>query len=315
MDQVVEQAAVFRVGEGGEEQGAAEAVAALQQGHPMAALCRDPRGFHAGRTTADHHHMARRGGWADDDVRLVSGARVDRALDPLVDEDLADADVAVDARADIRGAVFDQLVGQLGVGQQLATHGDEVAAALGDGGVADVRFDAANGDHRDVDFLPDRRGPVEEARRLLDQRRLGEGHALGDRGVGGHADRVGAGSGGHHRHGLGVLQGDAAGGAQLVGIQAQPHREVGADARAHRGQHFQQQARAVLQRAAVLVVALVVIGGEEAGDDVVVRGMDLHAVEAGALGAFGCGGEPLDHLRDVGRVHHADLRAAFTALG
>ncbi|MNO63927.1 hypothetical protein D3C76_546460 [compost metagenome] len=102
---------------------------------------------------------------------------------------------------------------------------------------------------------------------------------------------------------------------QLVGIQAQPDGEVLTHAFAGRTQHFQQQAHAVLQRTAVFVLAAVVIGREEAGDDVVVPGVDFHPVETGALGAFGGGGEPLDHLPDVVLVHHAHARLAGRADG
>ncbi|MNQ69734.1 hypothetical protein D3C85_843490 [compost metagenome] len=39
--------------------------------------------------------------------------------------------------------------------------------------------------------------------------------------------------------------------------------------------------------------------------------MDFHTVKTCTLGAFGRRGKPLDHLRDIILIHHADLYAAF----
>ena len=243
----------------------------------------------------------------------MAGHRVDGAFDALVDEDLADAGVAVDTGADVFGAVLDELVRQFGVGQHLARHGDEVALAGGDGVVGDLGLEAADGDHRNLHCFLDLGGPQQEAGLLLHQRGLGEGDAGAGVGIGRYADGVAAGGFGHAGEDLGLFQCDAAVHAQLVGVQAQPHRVVGTDTLAHGGNDFAQEAAAVLDRAAVFVVALVEVAGQEARNDVGVRGVDLDTVEARAPGAIGGGGEPFDHLRDVGLVHHADLHAGLLA--
>ena len=56
--------------------------------------------------------------------------------------------------------------------------------------------------------------------------------------------------------------------------------EVVADARAHRAHGLEQQARAILERPAVLVLAIVDRRGEELREEVAVRAVDLDAVEA-----------------------------------
>ena len=53
----------------------------------------------------------------------------------------------------------------------------------------------------------------------------------------------------------------------------------------HRAQHVEAEARAVLERAAVLVGAAVLERRVELRDQIAVRGVDLDAVEAGLLGA------------------------------
>ena len=56
--QVVEQATVFGVGEGGKEQRATQAAAALDQRDLVSAQRCSACRLHAGRAAADHQHMA-----------------------------------------------------------------------------------------------------------------------------------------------------------------------------------------------------------------------------------------------------------------
>ena len=304
--QVVQQTSVFGIRQTRKKQRATEAVAAFQQGHAVPPGTGHPRRLHTGRASADHHDMfgllARR----DDVLELVPGHGVDRAFDPLVDENLAHAHVAINARADGVLLVVEQLVGQVGVGQQFAGHGDEIAVATLQGGLCGLGFDAPDGNHRHVHAALEGRGPLHKAAWLMHQRRFGEHFAAGDAGAGRHTHRVHACRLGHARHCFGVLQINAAGGVQLLGIEPQPQREFGADPGAHRCDDLQQQAGAVFQRAAVLVVALVVIPRQEPGNDVAMGGMQFHAVKTRAFGALGGAGEPVGHLCDVGTVHDPD---------
>ena len=82
---------------------------------------------------------------------LPTRCRVRDAAQRLAHVDVADAPVLVDARADVVDATRGQLVRQLGVGEQLAPHRDEVGLAVGDDAVGLVGLEAAEGDHRHRD--------------------------------------------------------------------------------------------------------------------------------------------------------------------
>ena len=64
-------------------------------------------------------------------------------------------------------------------------------------------------------------------------------------------------------------------------------------------QHVEAEARAVFERAAVLVVAAVLERGEELRDQIAVRGVDLDAIEAGRLRPRGGVREGRDRLGDA----------------
>ena len=70
-----------------------------------------------------------------------------------------------------------------------------------------------------------------------------------------------------------------------------PHRDHGVG-------HFQHQARAVFDRAAVAVGALVAAVLQELVEQIAVGAMDLDAVEAGRLGVLRALAEGLDDRRD-----------------
>ena len=271
-----------------------------QRGHP--------RRLHATGATAHHHHVARCGGWFDGSLKLMTGQRVDGALDALVDEDLAHARVAIDARPDVLRAVGSELDRDVRVGQHLARHGHEVVAAGLDVLRGQVGLDAPGRDDRDVyrrfhNFSVGHKPP-----RRMHQWRLSEGGARGDGGVGRHADGICPRALAQLGRGHGIRQRDAAGCAQLFGVQPHPHRKARAAARLDGADHLQQQPGAVLQRAAVVVLPLVVVRRQEARQDVGVGAVHLHAIKARSLRSRGGGGEELHHLRDVGGVHHTQAR-------
>ena len=81
-----------------------------------------------------------------------------------------------------------------------------------------------------------------------------------------------------------------------------PDGEVGARALLAGADHLLEQARAVLDRAAVLVVAVVPGGRQELGEDVAVAGVQLDRVDAGAARALGRGRELLDQPARSSRV-------------
>src|SRR3546814_2436432 len=67
----------------------------------------------------------------------------------------------------------------------------------------------------------------------------------------------------------------------VVGIELQRDRKIAADRATCRADGFDQHARAVLQRAAPGVAALIGDRRQERAEQIAVRGMDLHAGEAG----------------------------------
>ena len=82
---------------------------------------------------------------------LPAGRRVGDAVQRLLHEDVADAAVLVDARPDVVDPARGQLVRQVGVGEQLAAHRDEVGLAGGEHRLGLVGLEAAEGDDRHVD--------------------------------------------------------------------------------------------------------------------------------------------------------------------
>ena len=112
---------------------------------------------------------------------------------------------------------------------------------------------------------------------------------------------IGAGSRGPERHLLAFGVGHAAG-EIVVDRDAKDHRHA-----AHRGldraQHVEPEARAVFERAAVVVGAPVLERGEELRDQVAVGGVDLDAIEAGLLRARG-GLRERRHRRGDARARH-----------
>lgn len=84
----------------------------------------------------------------------------------------------------------------------------------------------------------------------------------------------------------------------LVGGEAHGDGEVGADGGADGLVDLTQQPHAVFEAAAVLVGALVLVKGHEAGDEVAVARVDLHAIKAGLLGVGGGDAELAHQLLD-----------------
>ena len=235
--------------------------------------------FEPGRTAPDDKDVARHrcGLPQRSQVVLATGGGVGNAVERLLHEDVADAAVLVDARPDVADPAVGQLVGQVGVGEQLAAHGDEVGPPVGQHPLGVLGLEATERDDRDVD-------PGPHGRRVLAQGPDGVGRV----GVGGSGRDVGAGVGGdvHRVDARGQRELD---GAQLVverlavglvvldGVDADPERVLGAQSGAHGPQHLAEQAGPVLDAATPPVATNVERRGQELVERVAVPRVQLDA--------------------------------------
>ena len=245
---------------------------------------------------------------------LAPGRRVDRAGDRQALEDAPDAAlVAADAVDDLVLAAVAGLVRELGVGDLGAGHRHHVRLPggedlLGERGV----LDPADREHRQRHGRLHLRGQIDE---------VAVGHVGGlDRAP----DVVVAGGGDvdvvDSARALELL-GDADGILDVEAArdevgEADPDADdpVGADPASHLVDHLPSKAQAVLERAAVLVRALVVERREELVEEVAVRDVHLGAVEAALARELRRASPPLDHLADVLVLHRLRRLAVGRAL-
>ena len=286
---------------------AAQMIARLVDGHVVAALGRHARGLQAGNTAAHHGNLLVAFARLDGDGRLVAVLGIEHARDVLAVLNRVDAAlVAVEALANrlARGG----LQRNVGVAHERAAIGDDIGRAVFQNLLAGLdRDDAAHGCHRHGDQGLD---------------------ALG------HGQRPVVGHGTHGRNGVSHVAGvvclrdldhiDARALEQLgklaglVGLQAalaarrtvgvlHNHGELVLHHQLRRGllngsDDLQRVANAVLERAAVLVGALVEDGRAQRTHQTVA--VDLDGVDAGLLRAGGRGG---DGLLDLGELLHGGL--------
>ncbi len=262
---------------------------------------------HARRAAADHHDpllpqrrlqmVLALGG-------LRARRRVLHAADGLVQPHAAVAVlVAGDAVADLLGAPFPSLHGEVGIADLAAHHADHVSLALGQHPLGQGRVvDAPRGEDR-------QRGHRLDAGRQRDRVAERQMHRAA------HQVEVVEGGEGEvevvHKSGgldplgdlLGVLQIEAAG-DELVGAQAHAQGEVGAR-RAFRTavDHLEGKAHAIVEAAPVLVAAEVGERRHELPRQGAVPELQLHAVEPALANVHGRPGEVLGDLADVLDLH------------
>ncbi len=252
---------------------------------PEAALAEHDRALHARGARADDEDVAvavLRGlellGMPAAAVLLARG-RVLRAAEVVAPLGLHHADVAADALAHLAVAPLLDLLGQKWVGDGRARRPDQVPRARAD----DLRHavgvgQAADADDRLRGRLPYVLGPLELVALLEEARRARVLRPVENRAhvdvpevdeMVGEADELEA-----------LRELDA---RRPEGLDAEPHRDraVVADGFAHCLERLEPEARAVLERAAVGVRALVVEGREELKRQVRVPAVDVDDVEAG----------------------------------
>jgi len=272
----------------------------------------DAGGLHPGRSATHHGDLPGSRRSSDPELVLAAYSYVHGTPDGLrgvVAPGQATV-VAADAGPDVLGPAFQGLPRPLGIGPQGPSQGDEVALALRQDALGQRRqVDRPGGDHREADLLLDGLGRPHVVR----ERHAHRAYFV-DRLVvipAGHVD-------GGHPQGLqafaeldGLLDGVAIG---LVIGAAHSHADgvVGSYLLLDLGDDFQQEAHAVLERAAVPVGALVGPGGEEVGDEVPVAGVDLDHVEVGGLGPLSGLPEVFDDLQDLGEGQFLGSRAALS---
>ena len=286
---------------------AAQVIARLVDGHVVAALGRHARGLQAGDTAAHHGNLLVALARLNGDGRLVTVLGIEHARDVLAVLNRVDAAlVAVEALAD--GLTRGGLQRNVGVAHERTAIGDDVCRAVFQDLLAGLdRNHAADGCHRHGDQGLD---------------------ALG------HGQRPVVGHGAHGRNGVAHVAGvvglrdldhvDARALEQLgkltglVGLQAalaarravgilHDHGELVLHHQLRRGllnggDDLQRVANAVLERAAVLVGALVEDGRAQRTHQAVA--VDLDGVNAGLLRT---GGRGSDGLLDLGELLHTRL--------
>ena len=303
----------------------AELILGLAQVHVVAAFPQDPRTFHAGGPAA--HHENRAGvGCLCELLRVPAAAillhrgRVLGAVDLAVLLELRDTHVAADTLPDVLGAPLFDLLRQEGIGDRRPRCADDVALArvddahhvvgAGEAPVVDDRYAA----HHGLDLIDERPGPVG----------LAEARAAGV--LAGPFLEI-ADLGGQHVHHTLPRQ-DFAEADALVEVLDAPlaargvEIEAGADGAVvaalplERTQDLDDEARAVLKRAAVAVASVIVAPLEELHGDVAVAANHFEDVEARLLAAFRRLNVHLDERLDVVRVCFGAVdRACAIAVG
>ena len=286
---------------------ATQMIARLVDGHIVAALGRHARGLQAGDAAAHHGDLLVALARLDGNGRLVAVLGIEHARDVLAVLNRVDAAlVAVEALAD--GLTRGSLQRNVGVAHERAAIGDDVGRAVFQDLLAGLDRDhAADGGHRHGDqglnALGHRQRPV-----------VGHG-AHGRNGIAHVAGVVGLRDLDHVDAGALEQLGKLAG---LVGLQAalaarravgvlHDHGELVLHHQLRRGllngsDDLQRIANAVLERATVLVGALVEDGRAQRTHQAVA--VDLDGVDAGLLSASGRGG---DSLLDLGELLYARL--------
>ena len=239
----------------------------LEQRHLVPTLAERRRARETGRTRTHHGHAFGPGGACQDELRLVRGARIHQAGGTVAFEYPVEAAlVAGDAGIDLTLAAFERLARQFRIRKQRARHRHQVGRAAHQHVLGILwRIEAIGRDDRQIRRGLDARRHPRECR--IQQACAGRLHPRRDpfdfRAVAAILDEVETGN-------------------------AEDDDEFAAHRGACLPHDFQREARAVLERTAPLVRALVGAWRQEFVDEVAFRSHDLDAVvtrlarEAGA---------------------------------
>ena len=294
---------------------AAPVIGLLGDGDFKALLGCDQRGFQSGGAAAHHQHVARLRGlrkslWVPAAApffarRGVLGAAHRHAVVPA-----GNADVAANALADVVAVAFADLGRQKGVGNAGSRATDQIehaAANLRHHGVG--RGKTAHADHRAIGH------PLHKVDNGLMSALWPEARGAAVRGarIHFHVPQIG-----HVReqadHAVGFAFIMVTGLApQFFKADAQRHRRATAGLVARHLQHFPYEAHAVLQCAAIAVVAVVVLWQQKLVAEVTHAGIHIKNVKACIEGASRCQSLPVQHLVDVSAGHFLGPQLAHKA--
>ena len=266
-----------------------------------------PGTFHARRTRSDdeHRRLLRRLleflGMPAAAVFLHRGGVLGADKRRAADLPARDAHVAADAFADIVEPPLLDLLGQEGIGNRGPCCTDDVGLTrlenldhvVGTG-------DAPDGQHGHVGHIPDALDPGPLVVRLVETRRPRILTPFGDiRDV--DVPQVGQPLSGDDLDELHAVLAHLDAGRSDDGVdgEAGNNAAIRADGGFHALEAFEPETGTVLDVAAILVGALVVVLGEELQRQIAVRTIDVNQIEAGLLGALGAFDIHLDELLDV----------------
>ena len=298
--QIPQEWLVFRMQHTRPAQGAAQLAAALEKRHPVSAFGGHASGLQAGGPGADHHHSLDPGGTRRGQFALLAGAGIDRTVHREALFHCVDAVFTRNALADPMRLTGPQFARQVGVGQQRASHGDEIGAPIGQDPFGSGRVvNTADDDHRHVDHLLDRRRGAD-----IDLIAVVGGvdhpgdepvdHAAAD------VERVDPGGDEFGCHPGGFVNRTPAGDAFVAGDAQRDGQRV-ADLGANRGQRVQHHPHPAARRVALIVVGtpIALRGKERAQQHVAVCGVQLDAVVAGLGGPPRRGLEQVEHFAEL----------------
>ena len=256
----------------------------------MTPLGEHPCGFQPGRTAADDGASFRFGRGRDPlrQLQLAPGRRVVDAMRRARRVDRVQADTRTDARPHAIGVAGGDLAREIRIGYQRPGHPHEVQQSLRDRVASGRDVGDLRGVHDGhVHPLPHpprelqvRAGRSEHRRDHLRQLHVGVGPAAD------HAEEVDPRVRERRRHPDGLLGPDTTAIGALL-VERHPHAddEVVTDRSTDRGDHLEREPDPVLQRTAVLVLAMVERRRQELVEQVPALGRDLDAVETRLLAA------------------------------
>lgn len=215
--------------------------------------------------------------------------------------DLIDAAViAGHTHAHQIAAPFGELVGRLGIGDQLARHTDQICLTRTDQRIAALRRNASKGHHRHLDGILQRH--INPAEVLTIHRRGRYLHPVAGKGPSVRIEVVDKSCGFESGRDLQSVVRVVAKRRELVDAHAHAERRV-ANLALDRFHNFHGKPEPVLEISAIPVGPPIKVGGDERSQQAIMRDLDLHPVKTGFHEVTGAGRKAGYDSFDVLLVH------------